>query len=45
MSPRNRVITEYELLGALVKNDSAGEINKLKNLAFGNILKSQNYAK
>lgn len=44
-SPRNRVITEYELLGALVKNDSAEQIVKLKSLAFGNILNSKNYAK
>ena len=44
-SPSNRVITEREFLGALVKNDSAKDLPKLKALAFGNILNSQNYAK
>ena len=39
-SPRNRVITEYELLGVLVKKDTSKEISKLKKLAFGNILRS-----
>ena len=43
-SPKNRVITEYELLGALVNKDSK-EVGKLKWLAFGNILNSKNHPK
>lgn len=54
-SPVQRVITEYELLGALISNKDLSEsekkkqneeINRLKyQVAFAGVLNSQNYAK
>ena len=43
-SPRNRVITENELLGVITGRNSE-DVSKLKKLAFGNVLNSKNYVK
>ena len=43
-SPVNRAITENELLGVLVGENSE-HVPDLKKLAFGNILNSKNIAK
>ena len=43
-SPKNRVITENQLLGVLC-GDNAEDVSALKKLAFGNILNSKNHAK
>ena len=48
-SPKRRVISEYELLGALVGNKSEKELKKYKIIsqkcAFGNVIAGKNSAK
>ena len=43
-SPRNRVITESELLGVL-SGKNTEDVSKLKKLAFGGVLNSKNHVK